>query len=113
MWLWVVLRITYFDGMNDQKQISSVSVPWTLTFDNRATYPMVGVNGLQVSCTIGVNGQVRDQKTATGRYSVVNCSARACSSAGFCRSMAFCGSVARICPMTVAVAAATVRSTPP
>lgn len=72
-------NITYFDGLNDQKQLSDVSAPWSLTFDQRASYPILGVlaqtTGLQVSCTISVNGQVRDQQTATGRYSLVNCHA--------------------------------------
>ena len=71
--------ITYFDAMNDQKQISDASAPWTLTFDNEATFPLIAVGaqttGLQVSCQISVNGQVRDQKTAKGRYAVVNCHA--------------------------------------
>ncbi|OBF17200.1 hypothetical protein A5725_24585 [Mycobacterium kubicae] len=75
-----LLSVTYFDGMNDQKQVTNVSAPWSLTFENQASFPIVGVgaqtNGLQVSCTISVNGQVRDQKTATGRYAVVNCTAR-------------------------------------
>lgn len=71
--------VTYFDGMNDQKQVTDVSAPWSLTFENQATFPMIGVGaqttGLHVSCQISINGQVRDQKTATGRYAVVNCSA--------------------------------------
>jgi hypothetical protein len=71
--------ITYFDGLNDEKQITDVSSPWSLTFDNQATFPIIGLGaqttGLHVSCQISVDGQVRDQKTATGRYAVVNCNA--------------------------------------
>ncbi|WP_231971468.1 MmpS family transport accessory protein [Mycobacterium sp. E3198] len=73
--------VTYFDGMNDEKQITNVGAPWSLSFDNQATFPIIGLGaqttGLHVSCQISVNGQVRDQKTATGRYAVVNCNASA------------------------------------
>jgi hypothetical protein len=73
--------VTYFDGMDDEKQISDVSAPWTMTFTNQATYPIYGLGaqttGLHVACQIAVNGQVRDQKSATGRYAVVNCNAAA------------------------------------
>lgn len=51
-----------------------------MTFTNQATYPIYGLgaqtNGLHVSCQITVNGEVRDQESATGRYAVVNCSGK-------------------------------------
>lgn len=65
------------DGMGDMQQVTDVDAPSTTTFTNQATYPMFGVGaqttGLQVSCQISVNGRVRDQKSAIGRYAVVNC----------------------------------------
>lgn len=71
--------VVYFDGINDQQTLSGVSAPWSATITNRATYPLYGVtaqtSGTQVSCRITVNGQVRDTKTAVGRYSLAICSA--------------------------------------
>jgi hypothetical protein len=68
--------VTYFDGMDEEEQNFDVGAPWTMTFTSRATYPMYGVgaqtNGLHVSCPTTVDGQVRDQESATGRYAVVN-----------------------------------------
>jgi hypothetical protein len=68
--------VTYFDGMDDEKQISDVDSPWTMTFTNQATYPTYGVcalkNVLHVSCLIALNGKVRDRESATGWYVVVN-----------------------------------------
>jgi outer membrane biosynthesis protein TonB len=71
--------VTYFDGMNDEKQVTDVASPWSMTFTNQATYPIYGLGaqttGTHVSCKISINGQVRDQKSSTGRYAVVNCNA--------------------------------------
>lgn len=75
----VLSTVVYFDGINDQQTLSGVSAPWSATITNRATYPLYGVtaqtSGTQVSCRITVNGQVRDTKTAVGRYSLAICSA--------------------------------------
>lgn len=71
--------VSYSDAMNDVQQITDVNAPWTITFTSRATVPEYGVsaetNGSSVSCRITVNGHVHDQKSATGRYAVVSCSA--------------------------------------
>jgi hypothetical protein len=65
--------------MDDEKQVSDVSAPWSMTFTSQATYPIYGLGAqttsLHVSCQISINGQVKDTQTATGRYAVVNCNA--------------------------------------
>jgi hypothetical protein len=74
-----LLSVVYFDGLNDQKILNSVAAPWSTSVASVATYPLYGVTaqtqGTQVACQILVNGKVVDQKSAVGRYSVVNCSA--------------------------------------
>lgn len=71
--------VVYFDGINDQQILSGAPASWSASVNNVATYPLYGVtaqtSGTQVSCQILVNGAVKDQKSAVGRYSVVNCTA--------------------------------------
>lgn len=71
--------VTYFDELNNEKQVTDVASPWNMTFTSQATYPIYGLgaqtSGEHVSCKISVDGKVRDQKSATGRYAVVNCNA--------------------------------------
>lgn len=71
--------VTYFDANDAEKQQTDVAAPWSLTVTNTSTYVIAGLgaqtNGQSVTCRITVDGQVVDQKTATGQYAVVNCTA--------------------------------------
>lgn len=71
--------VTYFDGMDEEQQEMDQPSSWSKTFDSEATYQSVVVSaqteGTRASCQITKNGEVVDQQTAVGRYTVVMCSA--------------------------------------
>lgn len=74
-----LMSVNYFNAINDMTQQSNLPAQWSTTFTGQATYQMVSMSaqttGTQVACQVSVNGQLRDSKTATGRYAVVLCSA--------------------------------------
>ncbi|MFI5783013.1 MmpS family transport accessory protein [Nocardia sp. NPDC051570] len=71
--------VTYFDALSAEQQDTDVPAPWSMTVDNTSTYPIAGLgaqtNGTSVTCRITVDGAVADEKTSTGQYAVVDCSA--------------------------------------
>lgn len=73
-----LLSVNYFNSMNDMTSQQDLPSSWSTSFTGQATYQLMSISaqttGVQVACRLTVNGVVRDQKTATGRYSVVICS---------------------------------------
>ncbi|WP_433733525.1 MmpS family transport accessory protein [Nocardia sp. CA-129566] len=71
-------NVTYFDDNSAIQQESSPTAPWSKTVINNSTYAVIGLGaqtkGASVTCRIIVDGKVKDEKTATGKYAVVNCS---------------------------------------
>ncbi|WP_225725667.1 MULTISPECIES: MmpS family transport accessory protein [unclassified Nocardia] len=71
--------VTYYNEVSDIQQETDVSAPWTKTVVNNSTYVIAGLgaqtNGISVTCRITVDGKVKDEQTATGKYAVVNCTA--------------------------------------
>lgn len=71
--------VTWFDEKSEMQQESSVSAPWSLAVNNSSTVVMAGVtaqtDGTSVTCRVTVDGKVKDEQTATGKYAVVNCTA--------------------------------------
>ncbi|WP_157224227.1 MmpS family transport accessory protein [Nocardia paucivorans] len=69
-----LLHVTYYDEMSDLQQGSSATAPWTKTVVNTSTYAIIGLGaqttGTSVTCRITVDGKVKDEQTATGKYAV-------------------------------------------
>jgi hypothetical protein len=69
--------VTYFDANSEIQQETDASAPWTKTVTNTSTYAIAGLgaqtDGTSVTCRITVDGKVKDEKTSTGKYAVVNC----------------------------------------
>ncbi|MEV6258104.1 MmpS family transport accessory protein [Nocardia sp. NPDC051911] len=69
--------VTYWDGNSELQQETSASAPWTKTIINNSTVAISGVgaqtNGSSVTCRVTVDGKVKQEKTATGKYALVNC----------------------------------------
>jgi hypothetical protein len=69
--------VTYFDANSEIQQETDTSAPWTKTVTNTSTYAIAGLgaqtDGTSVTCRITVDGKVKDEKTSTGKYAVVNC----------------------------------------
>ncbi|WP_082976412.1 MmpS family transport accessory protein [Nocardia sp. 852002-20019_SCH5090214] len=72
-------NVSYFDENSDMKQEISPSAPWNKTLVNTSTVVIAGLGaqttGTSVTCRITVDGKVKDEKTSTGKYAVVNCTA--------------------------------------
>lgn len=70
--------VTYFDENSALQQEASATAPWSKTVTNSSTYAVIGLGaqtkGTSVTCRIIVDGKVKDEKTSTGKYAVVNCS---------------------------------------
>ncbi|SDE30612.1 MmpS family transport accessory protein [Rhodococcus tukisamuensis] len=71
--------VTYFDANSEMQQESNPTAPWSLTVTNPSTVVIAGVTaqteGTSVTCRVTVDGKVKDEQTATGKYAVVNCTA--------------------------------------
>ncbi|WP_216918016.1 MmpS family transport accessory protein [Nocardia noduli] len=69
--------VTYVDGNSAMQQQAPATAPWTKKFVNNSTYVILGVSaqteGTSVTCRIAVDGQIVDEKTATGKYALVIC----------------------------------------
>ncbi|MEV6323086.1 MmpS family transport accessory protein [Nocardia sp. NPDC051787] len=69
--------VTYWDANSEIQQETGASAPWTMTITNTSTAVIAGVgaqtNGSSVTCRVTVDGRVKDEKTSTGKYAVVNC----------------------------------------
>lgn len=69
--------VTYFDENSELQQESSSNAPWTKTIVNKSTVAISGVGGqtegTSITCRIIIDGKVKDEKTSTGKYAVVNC----------------------------------------
>ncbi|WP_280475131.1 MmpS family transport accessory protein [Nocardia asiatica] len=69
--------VTYWDENSELQQLPGADAPWTMTLTNTSTYAITGVgaqtNGTSVTCRVTVDGKVKDEKTSTGKYAVVNC----------------------------------------
>ncbi|MEV6341335.1 MmpS family transport accessory protein [Nocardia vinacea] len=70
--------VTYFDENSELQQETSATAPWSKTVTNNSTFAVIGLGaqtkGTSVTCRIIVDGKVKDEKTSTGKYAVVNCS---------------------------------------
>ena len=73
-----LMSVSYYDEMDNMLQVTDPPANWSTTFTSEATSGLFGVDaqtrGEKVYCQIIINGQVRDQKSATGRNSLANCS---------------------------------------
>ncbi|MBC2644751.1 MULTISPECIES: MmpS family transport accessory protein [unclassified Rhodococcus (in: high G+C Gram-positive bacteria)] len=71
-------NVTWFDELNALQQESNVAAPWSKALSNTATFSMAGVTaqttGTSVTCRVVVDGDIKEEKTSTGQYAVVNCS---------------------------------------
>lgn len=71
--------VTWFDENSSIQQKQNASTPWSLTVENPSTVVIAGVGaqttGTSVTCRVIVDGKVKDEQTATGKYAVVNCNA--------------------------------------
>lgn len=69
--------VTYWDANSELQHESDSAAPWTMTVTNTSTYAIAGVgaqtSGTSVTCRVTVDGRVKDEKTSTGKYAVVNC----------------------------------------
>jgi hypothetical protein len=69
--------VTYWDENSELQQLNETAAPWTLTVTNSSTAVIAGAgaqtNGTSVTCRVTVDGKVKDEKTSTGKYAVVNC----------------------------------------
>jgi hypothetical protein len=74
-----LMSVTYYDAMDNMQQLRSQPANWSISFTGKATYGLFAVGaqttGEHVSCQIKINGTVKDQQSAVGRYTVVNCGA--------------------------------------
>lgn len=72
--------IAYFDEHSDLTKEPGVRAPWTRTVVNNSAVTVSGLsaqtNGTSITCRITVDGVVADERTVTGRYAAVNCTAR-------------------------------------
>ncbi|WP_068059031.1 MmpS family transport accessory protein [Nocardia xishanensis] len=73
--------VTYYDSNSELQQETSATAPWSKSLTNSSTVALIGLgaqtNGSSVTCRIIVDGKVADEKTSTGKYAVVNCTAAA------------------------------------
>ncbi|TLF57012.1 MmpS family transport accessory protein [Nocardia cyriacigeorgica] len=71
--------VTWYDENSAIQQETSATAPWKKTVRNKSTYAIAGLGaqteGQSVTCRIIVDGEVKDEQTATGQYAVVNCTA--------------------------------------
>ncbi|MBF6074278.1 hypothetical protein IU498_06495 [Nocardia beijingensis] len=71
--------VTYWDENSEIQQETGADAPWSKTITNTSTAVIAGVgaqtNGTSVTCRVTVDGKVKDEKTSTGKYAVVNCTA--------------------------------------
>jgi hypothetical protein len=74
-----LVSVSYYDEMANMRQVTDQPANWSTTFTSETTSGLFAVGakttGEEVSCQITINGEVRDQKSAVGRYSLANCSA--------------------------------------
>jgi hypothetical protein len=74
-----LLSVNYFNALDEMTTESNTGSQWEKTFTGQSTYQMVSIGaqttGTQVACQVAINGQTRDSKTATGKYSMVVCTA--------------------------------------
>jgi hypothetical protein len=73
-----LMSVSYYDEMDNMLQVKDQPANWSTTFTSEAASGLFGVDartrGEKVYCQIIINGQVRDQQSATGRNSLANCS---------------------------------------
>ena len=73
-----LMSVSYYDEMDNMLEVKDQPANWSTTFTSEATSGLFAVDaqtrGEKVYCQIIINGQVRDQKSATGRNSLANCS---------------------------------------
>ncbi|WP_280415683.1 MmpS family transport accessory protein [Nocardia carnea] len=71
--------LSYVDAKGQAQQILNAEVPWSLTFQAYSSVVLAHVSvitkGNEAGCRITVNGEVKDEKTATGQYSAARCAA--------------------------------------
>jgi hypothetical protein len=69
--------VTYWDENSELQQLHDTTAPWSITVTNTSTAVIAGAgaqtNGTSVTCRVTVDGKVKDEKTSTGKYAVVNC----------------------------------------
>ncbi|MBF6171984.1 hypothetical protein IU476_10920 [Nocardia blacklockiae] len=70
--------LTYYDELSDPAKAPGVSAPWTKTVVNDAPVAVAGLSaqttGRSITCRITVDGVVKDEQTAVGKFAAVNCS---------------------------------------
>jgi hypothetical protein len=74
--------VTYYDATGTMQILSDQAVPWSLSFTNKDPSPTsllvvtARPTGQQTTCTVSVNGTVKDTKSSTGagENSMVQCS---------------------------------------
>lgn len=77
-----IAGLSYYDATGTMQVLSNQPVPWSLSFTNKDASPtsMLVVTatptGHQTTCTVSVNGTVKDTKASTGagENSMVQCS---------------------------------------
>ena len=73
-----IMSVSYFDAINDIQIQQNLPSSWSQTINSRSTYQLHTIStqttGTQITCQIQINGQVIDEKSATGRYATVVCS---------------------------------------
>ena len=69
-----LMSVSYYDEMDNRRQVTDQPANWSTTFTSKATSGLFAVDaqtsGEKVYCRIIINGQVRDQKSASGRNSL-------------------------------------------
>lgn len=73
-----LMSLTYFGEKSEMVQVGETPAPWSLTLRNSSTAVIAGVTaqtkGTSVTCRVMIDGKVKEEKTSTGQYAVVNCS---------------------------------------
>lgn len=72
--------ITYMSEDNSIKQIEEVTLPWRLELTNDASFPTYSVlaqnkGSGNITCRITVDGEKKDEQSASGEYQIANCNA--------------------------------------
>ena len=74
-----LVSVSYYDEMDNVRELTDQPANWSTTFTSEAPTGLFAVraqtSGGEVYCQIIVNGEVRDQKSAVGRYISADCTA--------------------------------------
>lgn len=67
------------NGAFSQSQVGDASIPWSVTLPISGSFNAFVLlaqagDGNSISCAITINGQIVDQQTSTGQYTIVTCS---------------------------------------